>query len=56
MNKNCKRQIKKSLELKKESKEKVINYMLIGKSVIILLVAGLIKKILLYKMSYFPEP
>ena len=27
-----------------------------GKVMIINLIAGLIKKILLYKMSYFPEP
>ena len=29
--KNCKKQIKKNLELKKQSREKVINYMLNGK-------------------------
>ena len=33
MKKHCKKQIKKNLELKK--KEKVINYMLIGKSKIL---------------------
>ena len=30
--------------------------MLSGKSIIIHLIAGLIKKVLLYKRSYFPEP
>ena len=47
---------KKSLELKKQSREKAINYMLNGKATIILLTVGLIKKILLYKLIYFPEP
>ena len=30
--------------------------MLNGKSIIIILTVGLIKKILSYKMAYFPEP
>ena len=45
MKKNCKRLIKKVLGLKKYLKEKVINYMLNGKVMIIHLIAGLIKKI-----------
>ena len=40
----CKKQIKKSLDLKKLSREKVINYILNGKATIILLTVGLIKK------------
>ena len=44
MKKNCKKQIKKNLELKKYSKEKVIKYMLNGKDMIIHLIAGLIVK------------
>ena len=39
--KNCKKQIKKSLELKKQSREKVTNYMLNGKNRIIYLTVGL---------------
>ena len=42
--KNCKKQIKNSLELKKKSKEKMIKYMLSGKVIIIHLIVGLIKK------------
>ena len=38
--KNCKRQIKQSLQLKKQSKEKVINSMPNEKAVIIYLIAG----------------
>ena len=53
--KNCKRQIKQNLELKKYLKEKVINYMSNGKVMIIHLIVELIKKILLYKMGYFAE-
>ena len=34
----------------------MINYMSNGKVMIIHLIAGLIKKISLYKMRYFPEP
>ena len=37
--KNCKKQIKKSLELKKLSREKVINNVLNGKDTIIRLIA-----------------
>ena len=37
MNKHCKRQVKKSLELKRK---KVINFMLSGKVMIICLTAG----------------
>ena len=44
MKKNCKKQIKKHLELKKQSKEKAIKYMLNGKDMIIHLIAGLIKQ------------
>ena len=44
MKKNCKKQIKMSLELKKELKEKAIKYMSNGKVTIILLTAGLKKK------------
>ena len=42
--KNCKKQIKKNLELKKFQKEKTINYMLNVKAAIILLTVGLIKR------------
>ena len=38
--KNCRKQIKKSLELKKQSRENVINYFLNGKDTIIHLIAG----------------
>ena len=41
----CKKQSKKSLELKKCKKKKVIKYMLNGKATIIILTVGLIKKI-----------
>ena len=40
MKKSCKRLIKKSLELKKQSREKMINYMLNGKVMIIRLIVG----------------
>ena len=46
MKKNCKRLIKKNLELEKELKEKVINYMSNGKVMMIHSIAGLIKMIL----------
>ena len=42
--KNCKKQIKQSLELKKQLKEKVINYTFNGEAMIIPLTVGLIKK------------
>ena len=51
--KYCKKQINKSLEMKKYSREKVINYLLNGK-VIIILTVGLIKKDIYSK--YFPKP
>ena len=41
---NCKRQIKKNLEWKKNSKEKLKNYMFNGNVTINLLTVGLIKK------------
>ena len=41
---NCKKQIKKKLEFKKESREKMINYMSDGEVMIIRLIVGLIKK------------
>ena len=41
--KNCKKLIKKNLELKKYSKEKVINCMSNGKGMIVHLIVGLIK-------------
>ena len=44
MKENCKKQIKKTLELKKYLKEKTINYMLNGKAMIILVTVGLIKR------------
>ena len=47
--KDYKLQINKTLELKKYLKQKVINYMLNGKVVIIHLIVGLIKKILYKK-------
>ena len=49
---NCKRQIKKSLKLEQNK----INYWLIEKVIRVHLMVELIKKILLYKMSYFPKP
>ena len=42
--KNCKNQIKKGLKFKKQSKKKVIKYMLNGKGTLILLTVGLINK------------
>ena len=44
MKKSYKKQTKKNLELKKESRKKVISYMSNGKDMIIHLLAGLIKK------------
>ena len=38
--KNCKKQIKKGLELKNQSKEKMINYLLNGKDTKICVIAG----------------
>ena len=54
--KNYKRKIKQSSELKKTSTEKMIKCSSNGKVVRTHLIVGLMKKILLYKMSYFPEP
>ena len=54
--KNCKRQIKKNLELNRSLKGKETSCMLNGKVMIIRLIVGLIKNIL-YKISqYFPKP
>ena len=44
MKKYCKRRVKKNLELKKYSKEKVMKYMSNGKVMIVHLIAGLIKQ------------
>ena len=44
MKNNCRKQIKQNLELKKQSREKVIGYMSNGKAMIICLIAGLIKR------------
>ena len=40
----------------KKLRKKKTDYMLNGKAMIILLIGGLIKKISLYRISYFPEP
>ena len=55
--KNCKKHITQSLEFEKliNYKKNMINYMSNGKTIAILLTVELIKKILLYKMSYFRE-
>ena len=42
--KDCKKQIKKSLELRKQSREKMVNYILNAKDAIICLVARKKKK------------
>ena len=49
--KNSKK-IKKSLELKKQLRNKLINYITNGKATIIILIVWSIKKIFLYKISY----
>ena len=54
-NKNCKKQVKKNLDQKDYLREKIINYMSNGKVMIIHLIVGLIKKIQIHKMSYFPD-
>ena len=41
---SCKKQIKNNLKLKRQSREKVINYMLNGKDTIICSIAGQIKR------------
>ena len=46
MKKNCKKLVKKNSEQKKYLKEKVINFMLNGKDMIIHLIVGLMKKTL----------
>ena len=46
MKKNCRKLIRKNLELKNQLKGKETNYMSNGKDIIILLIAGLIKRIL----------
>ena len=51
---NCKKQMKKSLELKKISREKTINYMLNGKALIIHSVVN--RKVIGKMNEYFPEP
>ena len=40
MKTNCKKHIKKNLELKNKSKEKAINYVLNGKVIIVHLIVG----------------
>ena len=52
MKKSCKRLIKKNSDLKKSSKGMEINYMSNRKDMIILLIAGLMKRIL--QNEYFP--
>ena len=54
MKKNGKKQIKKNLELKKLSRDKVVNYMLNGKATIVLLTAQLEKKAW-YKSGTYPS-
>ena len=54
--KNYKRKIKQSSKLKKTSTEKMIKCSSNGKVMKTHLIVGLMKKILLYKMSYFPKP
>ena len=56
MKKNCRNQIKKSLQFKTYSREKVINHMSDGKAMVIILTLRLINIISLYKLSYFLEP
>ena len=46
MKKNCRKLIKKNLELKKYQNQKETNYMPNGKDITTHLIAGLIKKIL----------
>ena len=54
--KELQKQIKQSLELKKYPREIMINYISNGKAIIILFIARLIRKMLLYKVSkYFPN-
>ena len=53
MKKNYKKLVKKNLEDKKCLKEKVINFVSNGKDMIIVLIAGLIKKKLYKNESIF---
>ena len=56
MEKNCNKQIKNDLgQKKKKLREKVIKLILNGEIMIIHLIVGLIKKTLLYKLTYFTE-
>ena len=55
MKKNYKKLVKKNLEDKKCLKEKVINFVSNGKDMIIVLIAGLIKKKLYKNESIFSE-
>ena len=52
----AKKQVKKNLDQKDYLREKIINYMSNGKVMTIHLIVGLIKKIQILKMSYFPDP
>ena len=52
---NCTKQIKKNLELKKKSREKLINYVLTGKAMIIRLIVGS-KKDIVQMREHFPQP
>ena len=51
--KELQKQIKQSLELKKYPREIMINYISNGKAIIILFIARLIRKMLLYKVSKY---
>ena len=51
--KELQKQIKQSLELKKYPREVMINYISNGKAIIILFIARLIRKMLLYKVSKY---
>ena len=42
--------------MKKTSREKALSYMPNEKTIIVLLIVGLMKKAWLYKIKYFPEP
>lgn len=56
MKNNCKRKIKQSLQLKKQSKEMVKNYIFRGNDMKIYSITGLIKNTSWYKMIFFSEP
>ena len=53
--KNYKRASETEFRIEKQSIENVLNYLLSGRFIIIPLIVGLMKKISLYKMSYFPK-